>query len=706
MEWAVLHAFGQPGGPDTSAATHFFQAYHDLRLAAYDSAYLPRPTNVLERLAWLRFDEQVIPLGVIAVDCAHLDTLSLRDGLLHLDPTDSTLHDVPGRPRSPWLTRRTVVAAPLVRGKLRAGQPHTFELTPDLLATHLTTWTPPPPGPAQRIPIPGDPIDPNAAVLSAVEYVKVDFADGQSPVALEPGKQATVTYTTPGLKVLRFYIHLRDGSDVQTSGALMVDEIGARTASVPVEPCRVVQFQSTMPFAGSTTGGDAYYFYRDGAPCNGTPQPLRKPVIMVDGFDPTNKRNGTEVFNKYLEYNGDNLGSNLRALGYDVIILDLSGSRTHAPNDGADYLERNAMVLMELINRVNAELLASGSSEKLVVIGPSMAGLISRYALAYMERNPTAPYTDPATGQRRTPPVFPGGGPSHHTRLYVSFDSPHLGANILIGAQLLAEFYARMGEYAAEQGRQKLASVAAQQMLMDHYHYHVRAGATGISPAPARAPFKQHLYQNGLPGSGGWPMQLRKVSMVNGSLTGTGMHSACGDAFSQKTTLFRRWGRLLAFFYPNFITLTKADVNFTPGYGNGCEVFMGTYPPRGSNGYQRQEEHRWSQAAPNSCSLDNAPGGYYDTQRQLHSAPDGLTWFGQQLMYLRPNWTRNTYEHTFIPPSARWLTAPRRAPRAFRPTSATTSATARSHSAIWYARAARRSTPTTGRAASTKITSI
>jgi len=53
---------------------------------------------------------------------------------------------------------------------------------------------------------------------------------------------------------------------------------------------------------------------------------------------------------------------------------------------GADYVERNAMVLVELIKNINPALASNGSTEKLVVIGPSMGGLISRYALAYMKK--------------------------------------------------------------------------------------------------------------------------------------------------------------------------------------------------------------------------------------------------------------------------------------------------------------------------------
>ena len=49
---------------------------------------------------------------------------------------------------------------------------------------------------------------------------------------------------------------------------------------------------------------------------------------------------------------------------------------------GADYIERNAMNHITLYQKLNNELIDNGSNEELVIIGPSMGGQISRYALA------------------------------------------------------------------------------------------------------------------------------------------------------------------------------------------------------------------------------------------------------------------------------------------------------------------------------------
>ena len=78
------------------------------------------------------------------------------------------------------------------------------------------------------------------------------------------------------------------------------------------------------------------------------------------------------------------------------------------------------MVLIALIQELNAQ---KEGDEELVILGPSMGGLIAQYALAYMEQQ----------------------GLPHETRLYLSFDSPHRGANIPISLQYLINYFAVVG---------------------------------------------------------------------------------------------------------------------------------------------------------------------------------------------------------------------------------------------------------------------
>ena len=88
---------------------------------------------------------------------------------------------------------------------------------------------------------------------------------------------------------------------------------------------------------------------------------------------------------EFLYYDDDNpttppvnLITKLRNDGFDVTLVNF-------PN-GADFIERNAMAVVALLQRENLKLQQNGSSNQIVLIGPSMGGLVSRYALAYMEK--------------------------------------------------------------------------------------------------------------------------------------------------------------------------------------------------------------------------------------------------------------------------------------------------------------------------------
>ncbi len=93
----------------------------------------------------------------------------------------------------------------------------------------------------------------------------------------------------------------------------------------------------------------------------------------------------------------------LREEGYDLVLVDFY--------DGATFIQANAAVLVELINRINVAKV--DGAEPNVLAGASMGGQISRYALTYMEHN----------------------NMKHCCREWISLDSPHNGAYIPIGLQ-------------------------------------------------------------------------------------------------------------------------------------------------------------------------------------------------------------------------------------------------------------------------------
>ncbi|WP_432410909.1 T9SS type A sorting domain-containing protein [Rasiella sp. SM2506] len=233
---------------------------------------------------------------------------------------------------------------------------------------------------------------------------------------------------------------------------------------------------------------------------------LDKPVILLDGFDPGDARDINGLYNS-LAFGGENLADLVRDEGYDIVVLNAPVYTTGGKeiDGGGDFIQRNAMVLIELINFLNEEKVGN---EELVVLGPSMGGLIARYGLAFMEQNSMP----------------------HETRLYISFDSPHKGANIPISLQYLINYLAQeVGDaQAIAIVDEVLNAPAAKEMLYDHLLGHLLAGSpTEQDPTkllPAGAPDFRDAFQAELDALG-FPQNVRNVAMINGAGNGltTGM---------------------------------------------------------------------------------------------------------------------------------------------------------------------------------------
>ena len=228
---------------------------------------------------------------------------------------------------------------------------------------------------------------------------------------------------------------------------------------------------------------------------------LDHPIIVLDGFDPGDARDIGGLYAS-LSFGGENMADILRAEGYDIVILNAPLYTTDGKDidGGGDYIQRNAMVLAALIEEINAQKVGDG---ELVVLGPSMGGLIARYGLAYMEANSIP----------------------HETRLYISFDSPHRGANIPISLQYLINYFAQdVGDPTAlALVDQVLGSPAAKEMLADHLLGHLMAGdpiqQDPTKLLPAGAPDFRDAFQAELDAVG-FPQNVRNVTMINGNATG------------------------------------------------------------------------------------------------------------------------------------------------------------------------------------------
>ncbi|MFD7123467.1 MULTISPECIES: triacylglycerol lipase [Streptomyces] len=201
---------------------------------------------------------------------------------------------------------------------------------------------------------------------------------------------------------------------------------------------------------------------------------LVRPVILADGF--SLGRSKLDVLYHGLESGGFPFISELRRRGRDVILLGFE-------ERSASILD-NAEAALAVILRTSAEQLGDA---RLVVGGFSMGGIVTRYALAKMER------------QRM----------DHRTALYFSYDSPHRGASIPVGVQAFSHFIPFPNDFARQ-----MDSPAARQMLWQHYDKDTEK----ITVAPERTEFLAALDR-----VGNWPQIPMKIAVANGRADGIGL---------------------------------------------------------------------------------------------------------------------------------------------------------------------------------------
>ncbi|MFF3129267.1 esterase/lipase family protein [Streptomyces sp. NPDC057908] len=229
-------------------------------------------------------------------------------------------------------------------------------------------------------------------------------------------------------------------------------------------------------------GGTAWVYY---SPLNR--RQLIRPVILSDGFS-SGSSNLDQLWDG-LEENGDyRFISELHATGRDVIILGYD-DRTASITD-------NAETAIECIRRTAAERVGRA---KLTVGGFSMGGLVTRYALAKMEQDPTLA--------------------DHETSLYFSYDTPHQGAWFPIALQAFTHFATdNWGDTPGigpvlRQFSGLLNSPAAKQMA----RWHIEK----VSDAPEQAS-ERTAFLRALDKVGGWPQNVHRIGVANGVDTGTG----------------------------------------------------------------------------------------------------------------------------------------------------------------------------------------
>jgi hypothetical protein len=503
---------------DTITTSKFYQSWWDLEMSNVQNFYADSYHELRDTLRLRSLREQ-LTVPVIRYNFAYFDSLSFANEYFAF--IEGIITETGADPE-PYNENEVVLAA-LISGTIYADTDYDIVFDPGLVL--------------------------NNSGLDVEEITVTNLNDNEY-VVLTPSGTESFNFRDTGFAVLEFLVQFEDQSVFTIYQCVMV--VGKPDDHDCDNPEDQV-LESDIPYKGldedvkTTSIANFQIFYRYQEESTECEHELQKPIIMVDGYDPTNERKIDIIYDNYLKYNiqGDNLGDDLRELGYDIIILNfpiigsdevqnqtevraydesnqfLNYVNRDGRDGGADYIQRNAMLLVKLIQQVNDSLHNNNSQEEIVIVGPSMGGLISRYALAYMEKE----------DENEVPEM------EHNTRLWISFDSPHLGANIPIGnQQTLSNFGAYYGmQMALDVYNQQITTYAGRQLLIEQlelltvpiFGYEVYLPMLNNSH-PYRINFLEELLSNGVEGSNGFPISTRNVSLINGSGSGTNSYTIGG----------------------------------------------------------------------------------------------------------------------------------------------------------------------------------
>lgn len=351
-------------------------------------------SNTIDRIVFSSANNTVHLLSGLHYQYHKYRSDALSANLVYI--SNGQIFDTPGRPASPYEVKESFAIAP--RHPVLSGSGHSFLLKPDLFFTNT------------------------GKTISALQ---ADFADGLGQRTINFNTASQVYYSTEGDKVFVFKVTYTDGTNYESHAKVKITNIpptpanpAARYSGSNIDIMRFPRndFAAPQAFLGQTAAALVTIEFG-----TNTLRQIRKPLIIVEGFDPWNIiapddprqnmsfRGFVDVdINKILP-NGQNLSDLLDDNDYDLIYVDFA--------DGTDHIQRNAFLVENIIEFINSvKQPFNGVRQQNIVVGFSMGALISRFALRHLETR----------------------GIVHETKLNVSFDGPHQGANIPVGFQAIA----------------------------------------------------------------------------------------------------------------------------------------------------------------------------------------------------------------------------------------------------------------------------
>ena len=519
---------GRPTAP-ASTISQWRQMIHELDRASLAASTLP-DQSTLRELGRTAARERVYPLGMLYYHYQHLREGIPLDSAITFDGQQIT--DV--RPDA-FESSDVFAVAPLQSSTYRGAEAR-FQV--DLNTLYFS-------------------IDPRP-----IQTVEADFDDGLGFRTVSQSGEVFVQYAETGRKILHVRVTFSDGTQLEAQTTF--DVLSLRTP----DPSATWTMQSSVPYNGEFSSGDAYVYLGTGH------SDVTNPVVVAEGFDYDNTMNWDALYNLL---NQQELLETMKAMGFDAVVLNY-----HNP---VAPIQGNAYLVEALVDTVNQIV---GPAVSPVLIGASMGGLTTRYALTHMEAN----------------------SQPHQIRTWLSFDAPHRGANIPLGLQYWVDFFAEESVDAAYL-RDILNSPAARQMLVAHF---TNPPSSVAASDPLFAAFFADLAL-----IGDFPQLTRTVAVANGS------GSQAGEPFGPAAQLIQ-WE------YSSFVLDIVGNVWALPN-SQSHVIFDGDwnmiwpFPDRYVT-VNLQPTWPW----------DNAPGGWKNTMGVMDAMSPG---YGDIIAF-HPN-------HCFIP---------------------------------------------------------
>lgn len=367
----------------------------------YGSTSLPELPTVTSAIKTnSNYPAYTFAVPMLLIDYAALNENAVQQNLFTV--TNNQIFDVQGRPQSPYLQRTLFAATPSLN--YTGNGTVTVLFKSDLFYTNTN---------------------------KTISNVQIDFNDHNGYITIQLNRPYTKTYTDTGYKRWKIKLNCTDNSSYECYAEFYVAEVAANNTIAgrySLQP-NIVEMSIPAvpgPSPGWHKGRKLSVWYSK----TGAPGVLDKPFFIVEGYDASRV---APLFKKPLDYKelwgllNEQPGSydfmtNLDDLaGYDLVFLDF--------NDGTDDILRNVLVFQEALKWINQQKATAANPKQNVILGMSMGGLIIRYGLAEITK-----YGSPA--------MWPNGT---DTRLVITHDSPHQGANTPLGSQYISQGFWQMG---------------------------------------------------------------------------------------------------------------------------------------------------------------------------------------------------------------------------------------------------------------------